>query len=498
MKVLVSLSAAAAHFAGKLPNGTRVAVEYGKNEWYLGTITRQTTSGYRIELDDGVVESVKIGEGDVRPIDPKQRKLKTAQTRAKVVELYKAWKAQQTPVKTQPPKTPPPKPAPTKTPKPEPTKPPRTAPPKTQPPKTPVPTKPPVKVDPNKTKTVVEQEEQTLWAKLGRPTFAVGDRNSYVRFMRESWNAANRVFFESRMNIPKLELMRNGTTARTLGYWHPVKDLIKVTPKAFNGTPESVLAILVHEMCHQAVSRIDKVIDNSQGGHGPRWQAWMSKCGLDPKRYADQDMVENTLTEEEKKNLADFREKTAGKELVQKPKEGNVVQFQVDGVWHFGVVSAPYNTSKKKWYVIGENDQLWTVPSVWLFRAPIEDISRVAIPERLEKAKLFRQSMEQRKQTAKLIKNGPPIPPKPQFVGFMPDTLYAQLAIAMIKLYADEGIRRKAASNGWTYGRYNTAILKIAAQMISDTSYVSMNLTEYQQIRLAAYVLNNDPNEVMQ
>ncbi len=66
--------------------------------------------------------------------------------------------------------------------------------------------------------------------------------------------------------------------------------------------------LLIHN-CHQAVSTIDHVHDNSEGGHGPHWKAWMKKVGLDPRRYDPTDetvyktAAENATTEEKDEKL---------------------------------------------------------------------------------------------------------------------------------------------------------------------------------------------------
>jgi hypothetical protein len=83
MKILISLSAAA-----KLQVGARVAVEFGANEWYVGTVKRAGRN-YSIEMDDnGATETVKPDEGGVEAVFA-PGKITTKLSNAKVKQLVK-------------------------------------------------------------------------------------------------------------------------------------------------------------------------------------------------------------------------------------------------------------------------------------------------------------------------------------------------------------------------------------------------------------------------
>lgn len=53
----------------------------------------------------------------------------------------------------------------------------------------------------------------------------------------------------------------------------------------FNARPVFFYEVFLHEMCHLAAWTISRSTDRSEAGHGPVWQDWMKKVGLDPRRF---------------------------------------------------------------------------------------------------------------------------------------------------------------------------------------------------------------------
>lgn len=116
-------------------------------------------------------------------------------------------------------------------------------------------------------------------------------------FMKTIWNYWNEKKFHGQMDEPTLSFLKDaGMKMRKRGLWRHggiphVRELL-ITPRLFNARFDVFAEIFLHEMCHQAVSEIDKVRERTNQGHGPKWAAWMRKVGLEPNRYDKNDNIE--------------------------------------------------------------------------------------------------------------------------------------------------------------------------------------------------------------
>lgn len=148
----------------------------------------------------------------------------------------------------------------------------------------------------------------------------VQSRTAQMLFMKQLWIYLNETKFGGQMTIPKLELMKmQGTySMRTLGRWWPTKDQLDMSPRLFNASQNFFVETFLHEMAHQAVTKIDKVRETVDGGHGPRWTNWMLKVGLNPSRYSKDDVTtymtpkelqEHNQKKAEQQSIADKRAK---------------------------------------------------------------------------------------------------------------------------------------------------------------------------------------------
>jgi hypothetical protein len=144
-------------------------------------------------------------------------------------------------------------------------------------------------------------------------------------FMTKMWHFFNDTKFHGKLPLPTLMVSDNPPSklsdhSMTHGLWYPTQRKLWVANHLFNSPEPFFNEILLHEMCHSAVTCIDHVNDSSEGGHGPHWQAWMKKVGLDPRRYDPTDESvyktadENAANEEKdflvygpKTKLAEYR-----------------------------------------------------------------------------------------------------------------------------------------------------------------------------------------------
>lgn len=126
-----------------------------------------------------------------------------------------------------------------------------------------------------------------------------------LRLVNELWEFFNETKFARRMKKPKFlmsEVPKGVKLGKnTRGYYMPkltppVEGTLWISTRLFNASAHFFNEVMLHEMCHQAVWCLDREIDKTDGGHGPLWQAWMRKVGLNPRRY---DPTENSVYEDD-------------------------------------------------------------------------------------------------------------------------------------------------------------------------------------------------------
>lgn len=351
----------------------RVAVEFDKNEWYIGTVVKATPTGHRIEMDFGGTQLIK---NEIRTVAvTKNAKVKKSFTLAQIRELKSVKATKVAPAKAAP------------------------APKRiriTLDAKPLVAEKPPIvkdvpKVDPTSapippTHTAKDTQEELslehkygnarLFAKCTSGTVSQIRANQLV-YLTHVWNNANKGLFDSKLIIPKISLLKAMKNFRGLGYWRASTRDLKISPRMFNASQAQIVTTLVHEMCHQAVSEIDHVRDRTAGGHGPNWIAWMRKCGLDAHRYNTDDRTD-FMSDSEK---ADVARKTANRqralETVQnkhipsyKLREDMPAQYHSpgDNVWVKGLIVGKHDQAGKRWCFIASPVPSWKmIPSEWFY-----------------------------------------------------------------------------------------------------------------------------------
>jgi predicted SprT family Zn-dependent metalloprotease len=124
------------------------------------------------------------------------------------------------------------------------------------------------------------------------------------RFMLDLWNVFNKTKFDNKLRPVKKFLIipaqgRMGLRA----FWHSKYRILVFTNLVMKANWDKFREIFLHELCHQAVTDVEYGGKphglGPEGGHGPDWQAWMRKVGLEPNRY-DNSTFSEYMTEEEK------------------------------------------------------------------------------------------------------------------------------------------------------------------------------------------------------
>ena len=135
-----------------------------------------------------------------------------------------------------------------------------------------------------------------------------GTEENKLKYLEIRWAYYDGLYFENKLTKPTIYFMRNKnpTGNQVHGVWYPTKERLGMNIRVFNASEEQLNELLLHEMCHQAVSQIDLVVDEL---HGPNWKGWMNKIGLTPNRLA---------TKEENISLLTVEEKVVNEELINK------------------------------------------------------------------------------------------------------------------------------------------------------------------------------------
>lgn len=365
MKILISLSATS------LELGTRVAVEFDKNDWSVGTVVGKTRLGYKIDFDFGEQQYIK--EGIRISVVDRPRKLKRSITYAEVRALKPKRAAVQKPVVR-----------------------------KLVQPKPVAPEPKAAVVEPTSAAPKPEQEpKQTASSEGDRLAALVGNKAAFenVRSIAERrtqgsmlkaenylwsvWNKANRLLFDGKLEKPILifKKVMDARTFRGLGHWSPRDRKLAINPRLFNGNEATVLTTFVHEMCHQAVSEIDRTREGN-GGHGPKWESWMRKCGLTPSRYSTDDhadfLTEREAAEREQRiqNHKHAMETAQTRKLRPSELSPNLpAQFfdSQTNAWLKGLIVWPNDKAGKRWAFMPAPTNVFRIVPADMFHALPED-----------------------------------------------------------------------------------------------------------------------------
>jgi len=130
-------------------------------------------------------------------------------------------------------------------------------------------------------------EKKNSFKELSYETAKKGDEDQMMLFIERRWNTHNAKHFEGKLKRPTFQFKRSNASAH--GTWWPSKQTLELNKGMFNTDEHHFDEVLLHEMCHQAVTEISKVSSKDEGaqGHGPVWSKWMIHCGLKPERYAN-------------------------------------------------------------------------------------------------------------------------------------------------------------------------------------------------------------------
>lgn len=212
-------------------------------------------------------------------------------------------------------------------------------------------TKPsPKKEEKRKKEVKKEKDPPVIPAKLA-DIFTKVSNNKYpdAKFLRECYEHINKKYFKNELNKPFFRYLKvmPADKMRRHGHWSAKRREIAFNKRIFNASPQQFYDLFIHEVCHQAVTDIDKVNDRTKGGHGSHWVTWMLHCGYkNPQRYVDQEEHMNLMDDKDKKVIEKkqekqnlIREKINEAEPLSRYTTGTPCKFvDNNGKWLYGKV----------------------------------------------------------------------------------------------------------------------------------------------------------------
>lgn len=194
---------------------------------------------------------------------------------------------------------------------------------------------------------------------------AKSDREMYS-YMIDLWLWANSEYFNRRLErIPRFLFQLPAAAAddpqNPQGLWFPDSHHMYIGAQHFTKGWKDVLNVTLHEMCHQAVTEIDR--KEEKDAHGPRWQKWMKLIGQPINKIMWLRDPEAKLTKTQEKNWDKTNStlnSTQSNRLTQRQlKLGTPVRF-MDRV-HYKLHNEVYVGKVKHegvmcWVLVGESD----------------------------------------------------------------------------------------------------------------------------------------------
>jgi hypothetical protein len=250
--------------------------------------------------------------------------------------------------------------------------------------------------------------------------------NTATVFYLKLWHYFDTKHFgQHQMPVPVFRYLKDmGTRFGCRAHYMPSKNQLSFSRRLFNVDFVEFCNTFVHEMCHQAVHKIDegrgyRTPSGKRDIHGSAWQKWMHHCGLKPQRC---DMLDNTnyMNEDEKKVHFDKVEKKK-EELADKvrvyPGLNKVARFYSPErkLWFTGIIVCPNDAKGKRWVFVSQTSgsTYQIVPADWFYEIEDRDREIFSRPEWSRhadeirtKLTVFKQYKKDRTKMKKLSRSG--------------------------------------------------------------------------------------------
>jgi len=303
----------------KYTKGDRIVVKFGKNEYYLGTVTK---SGVKVSVlfDDGDRESLPAKSKRLIGIGVKRKRKSEITEKELKKYLYSI--------------------------------------PKTK-----------VKVSKIPTKT-----PESVYTKIKSES-----DDTKLKWCFDLWRYYNNHFFKKKLPRCTFRWTKDtGTTFNVRANYR--NNVIGLNRRLFNANFTIFRKVFLHEMCHQATDKISKM---PKEGHGQVWKNWMRTVGLSPERldYEENDTY-LTKDEIKKKEIVKKRKETViKKEIKTYPFEFKPAKwFDADkNKWYKGMIVCPNDQAGKRWaFIMQPYSYKWQIiPSEWFYELSLEERKKI-------------------------------------------------------------------------------------------------------------------------
>ena len=234
------------------------------------------------------------------------------------------------------------------------------------------------------------------------------------------WEHFNNLKFDNKLTKPIIRFTKDtGENFRVRGNYWPGRNMFGFNRRLVNAPYEKFKQIFLHEMCHQAVhviSRADEtdwvqLLGGKRDPHGPKWQDWMIKIGLNPSRL-DHTKNEEYMHEEEKEinkeKKNDYNDNIATA-VRTSPRENKPIRWYdtTNKKWHVGFIVCPNDAQAKRWVVIEDmnSSRYFMVPPSFMYELESEkDKHTMTNPKWKQTAENLKYSLEQHKDFKKSAK----------------------------------------------------------------------------------------------
>lgn len=178
-------------------------------------------------------------------------------------------------------------------------------------------------------------------------------------FYYDVWKYYNHLYFGNKLPKPSFRFIKDaGLYFRVRAHYRASRNELSFNRRLFNAKFEDFCITMVHEMCHQAVHKLDNAegyyrANNRRDVHGEPWKKWMRHCGIEPNRlhkseYIDYMDEEEKQEEQEKKDLVTKELKDKIKIEPEKYKAAQIFSVK-EKRWLKGVIVCPLDKNNKYW-----------------------------------------------------------------------------------------------------------------------------------------------------
>jgi hypothetical protein len=224
------------------------------------------------------------------------------------------------------------------------------------------------------------------------------DKSEAISFYFDVWKYFNTKYFDNKLPKPGFRFTRDtGQFFKVRAHYRPATNEFSFSKRLFNTSFKNFCVIFIHEMCHQAVHKIDHAVGyNLESGrrdvHGEPWKKWMRHCNLNPDIYDRTDLTEY-FNEDEKQSIKETKDLIQKHQEEKKIKKCNVFEIAQyyktkTKTWCRGILLCPDFTNKTRWVFLDiDSRSVMLLPVNLIFELQKEEYGGIDSPLNMTHAK---------------------------------------------------------------------------------------------------------------